>query len=86
MRNFPAEKSNKETEDTERRVRFLYCPRCGLRTPNSEILTYFGCHCPSCRCGMIDEGSLLHPSNNQNDHIEKSSLNRNFKFQKNMLI
>jgi len=82
MRNFLAEKSNKETEDTERRVRFFYCPRCGLRTLNSEILIYFGSHCPSCGCRMIDEGSLLHPSNNQNDHIEKSSLNRNSNFKK----
>ncbi len=85
-RNFLAEKSNNGTEDMKWIVRFLYCPRCGLRTPNSEILTYFKGHCPSCGCRMIEEGPLPHSSNNQNDHIEKSSLNRNFKFQKNMLI
>ena len=39
-------------------TRFLYCPRCGLRKPASEIFGYYAGKCPSCGCKMIPEGSL----------------------------
>ncbi len=77
-RNFLTEKSNNGTEDSEKTVRFLYCPRCGLRMPNAEILAYYGGYCPSCGCRMIEEGPLPYSSNNQKDNI-KSATYGNFK-------
>jgi len=46
------------------RIRFLYCPRCGLRRPVSEVLGYYGGHCPSCGCRMVEEGPLPYISKN----------------------
>jgi hypothetical protein len=34
---------------------FLYCPRCGLRKPISEILDYYSGFCPTCGYRMIEE-------------------------------
>jgi hypothetical protein len=43
---------------TKFQIRFLFCPRCGLRKPADEIFGYFGGHCPSCGCRMLEEGSI----------------------------
>lgn len=37
---------------------FLFCPRCGLRKPNSELLGYYGGYCPVCGCRMKEEHYL----------------------------
>lgn len=47
--------ANMRDKSTNIKTGFLFCPRCGLRKPKSEIQNYYGGHCPYCGYSMIDE-------------------------------
>jgi hypothetical protein len=74
LRNFLIDKSNNEMKDVKWTVRFLYCPRCGLRIPNSKILVCYHGYCPMCGCRMIEEGALPYISNNQKNNIKSAMM------------
>ena len=56
----------------------LYCPRCGLRIPISQILGYYGGHCPYCGHRMVAEPSLPYTSNKSKNKIKTSALENYF--------
>ena len=55
--------------NTRSKIRFLYCPRCGLRKPASSIFGYYGGRCPACGSRMIERNSLLNISGNSKQSL-----------------
>jgi len=70
IKNLASEEAEKGLEQMEGvikekgKIRFLYCPRCALRKPDSEILGYYGGFCPSCGGRMVIEEPLLYKIKN----------------------
>jgi len=52
----------------ERITGFLYCPRCGLRRPKSEMSGYYNGCCPVCGSKMVEEGLIPYYSKEYQSH------------------